>query len=428
MKSLKALLLPPLFSAVCLSGAAAPSPNAPPRSDKPDEALCELIGNGARGKWRVNVGASAMGAIRPKMGMNGARMRQLGGFGAQLFRNAAAVSGGRTRSEAFAEGSGAAHGGVRKFDGGAWFDPVDSGTANDPDYSWNWRLHDPSAADRARRGKAFVERTAYDETTETVSFSGDDSFRGHDGGEDFLPGLNAEVACELFRADGRRPWGVDLAAAISCHFQRKVWKDGGEAASAYVERREEKGYWEWWNDSHGEAQYVLDHYRDTQFRDGMWGAGSFEGPGAELAVSPWRFEDVPTASETWTASHSLRWHGDGDYREYAVDFVVRPWWEPCDRLRLFGSVGAELSRREFDWSVSLTGTDGSRFHERGEADDWRVLGLLGGGMSARLFGFVVSGEALWRFGGDDLDVSGRTVNGRIGHGDWGARLSLGYEF
>ena len=78
--------------------------------------------------------------------------------------------------------------------------------------------------------------------------------------------------------------------------------------------------------------------------------------------------------------------------------------------------------------VGIVGTDGSRFNESGEAKDWRALGLLGGGFALQWRDFVLAGEALWRFGDEGLEVDGRTVHGEIEHGNWGFRLSLGYEF
>lgn len=54
--------------------------------------------------------------------------------------------------------------------------------------------------------------------------------------------------------------------------------------------------------------------------------------------------------------------------------------------------------------------------------------LLGGGFALQWRDLVLAGEALWRFGGDDLEVDGRTVHGGIEHGNWGFRLSLGYGF
>lgn len=393
------------------------------------EAHVGLSREEERGRWRVSVGASVIGPVRSDIDVDGAQARWLSGFGASLARRAAAQRGGRTREEAFAEGSGATHGGVRKFDGGAWFDPVDSGAENDPEFSWNWRLHDPSAADHANHGKAFVERTAYDEVSETVSVTEEESASslGIDGPE-WFPGLRAEVAYDLYRSDGERPWGVEIASAFAYYFQRGLWKANGEIASASVRGGRNKGYYEWWNDSHGEAQYILDYYRDTQFRDGMWGAGSFEGPGAELAVDSWRFRDVPEDATSWSSSHTLRYRGDGDYREYSIELLARPWWEPWKWLRLFGSLGVEISRREFKWSLSASGTDGTSFSEHGEACDWRALGLLGGGLAMQWYDFILAGEALWRFGGDDLAVSGQTVNGSVKSGDWGFRLSLGHEF
>ena len=382
-----------------------------------------------RGKWRVSVGASVIGPVKSNLGVSNARMRQLSGFGESLIRSAAARHGVRPRAEAYAAGSGAADpNGVRKFDGEAWYDPHDSAFENDPDWSWNWRLHDPTGTDPDGR-KGFVEYTSYSEDFESVALNvaGGDG-RGDDSSE-WFPGLRVELARELYRSEGERPWGVDISAAFAYYFQRGLWKTSGTAATASVSGHREDGYYEWWNDSEDTAQYILDNERATQFHGGMWGAGTFDGPGAELETSAWKVRDVMTDdSAHWSSAHVLRYEGDGDYREYSIELLARPWWEPWEWLRVFGSVGVEISRREFEWSMSVAGTDGTHYSESGEARDWRVLGLLGGGFALQWADFVLAGEALWRFGGDDLEVSGRTVNGSIESGDWGFRLSLGYEF
>lgn len=381
-----------------------------------------------RGKWRVSVGASVIGGVRPRMGANHSAMTALSGFGRSLGRSGG-ISSGRTKAAAYAAGSGEGDpNGVRRFDGGAWYNPHDSASANDPDWSWNWRLHDPHGVDPAGR-KGFTEYTAYFDVSETVSMSALDDGAGYSSdSSEWFPGLRVEAARELYCSEGERPWGVDLAVAFAYYFQRGLWRANGTAANASAGGRRNEGYYEWWNDSDDTAQYILDYERGTQFHDGMWGAGSFDGPGAELETSAWKFRDVATASESWSASHTLRYRADGDYREYSIELLARPWWEPWEWLRVFASIGMEVSRREFEWSMSATGTDGSRFAESGDACDWRVLGLFGGGLSLRWNDFVLAGEALWRFGGDDLDVSGRTVNGSIEHGKWGFRIALGYEF
>lgn len=392
-----------------------------------------------RGNWRISVGAAVIGPVKSKLGVNHARMRLLSGFGTSLVRDAAVRRVGRTRAEAYAAGSGAGDpNGVMRFDGGAWYDPHDSASANDQDWSWNWRLHDPTGPDHDGR-KGFTEYTVYDEVHEaaTVTDSGEDAGWSSDG-SGWFPGLRVELAYELYRSnrenDGcveahdERPWGVDLALAFAYYFQRGLWKAGGEAASASVSGRREVGYYEWWNDSYDTAQYGLDYDRDSQFHDGMWGAGTFEGPGFELATPEWYHRDVSTGSTSWSSSHALRYCGDGDYREYSIEVLARPWWEPWEWLRVFGSIGVEISCREFEWRMDVRGTDGSGYRESGEAKDWRLLGLLGGGVSVQWKDFVLAGEALWRFGGDDLEVNGKAVRGDIEHGDWGFRLSLGYEF
>lgn len=394
--------------------------------------------HGERGKWRISVGVSVIGPVRSKVGVNHAQVRQLSGFCTPIARHAAEVSGGRTKTEAFAAGSGEADpNGVMRFDGGAWYDPHDSASANDPDWSWNWRLHDPTGPDPAGR-KGFTERTEYSEVSEAVviSDSGEGAGWSSDG-EKQLPGLRVELAYELYRSnrenDGcvernTQAWGVDIALAFAYYFQRELWKAGGEAATASVNGRQEDGYYEWWNDSYDTAQYGIDYDRDSQFHDGMWGAGTFVGPGFELATPEWYHRDVSTGSSSWSSSHSLGYRGRGDYREYSIELLVRPWWEPWEWLRVFGSVGAELSRRRFEWSLDAWGTEGSVYHEHGIAKDWQPYGLIGGGLSIFWRDFTLAGEALWRFGGDDLDVYGRTVRGKIKRGLWGFRLSLGYEF
>lgn len=392
-------------------------------------AESELEPREERGKWRFSVGASVIGPVKSDLGVSGTRLQQLSGFGALLMERAAARRGMRSRAEAYAAGAGTAAGqnGVRRFDDGAWYDPHDSASASDPDWSWNWRLHDPTGPDPdGRRG--FMERTSYFEEFESVSMATSDSRGVGSDDSEWFPGIRVEAARELYRSEGERPWGVDVASAFSYYFQRGLWQASGTAARASVHGRREEGSYEWWNDSRDTVQYILDYERDTQFHDGMWGAGSFEGPGAELESSAWNFRDVVTASEEWSAAHTLRYHGNGDYREYSIELLVRPWWEPWEWLRVFGSIGMEISRREFEWSLSASGTDGSHFSESGDACDWRVLGLLGGGFALQWHDFVLAGEALWRFGGDDLEVSGRTVHGGIKSGDWGFRLALGYEF
>ena len=410
-----------LFAACCQGIAVQVFANSPVAAND----SVELVEAGERGKWRLGVGASVIGGVRPRMGANHGMMSALSGFGRTIGRLGRFARGDRSKADAFAAGSGEGDG-VRRFDGGAWYDPRDLGSAGDQGWSWNWRLHDPQGADPdGRRG--FTECTSYLEEYETCSMTLSDGGYGSDSPE-WFPGLRVEVARELYCSEGERPWGVDLAAAFSYYFQRGLWKASGTAAAASVRGGREEGRYEWWNDSGDTAQYILDYERATQFHGGMWGVGTFDGPGAELETSAWRFRDVATASESWSSSHSLRYSGGGDYREYSIELLARPWWEPWEWLRVFGSVGVEISRREFEWSMSVMGTDGSRYSEHGDVGEWRALGLLGGGFALQWHDFILSTEALWRFAGDDLDVDGRTVNGRIEHGNWGFRVSLGYVF
>lgn len=379
-----------------------------------------------RGAWRVSVGASVIGGVKSRVGVNAGRVVNFSRFGQNISR-LPGFAPGRSKEDADKSGSGVANGGRRVFDNGAWYDPVDSGSGNDAGWSWNWRLNDPSGPDPEGK-KGFVEQTAYVDAAEVTSVTAADVGGASGESTEWLPGLRVELSHELYASEGERRWGVDLAVAFAYYFQRDVWKASGTAATASAVGSRKDGYYEWWNNSHDEAQYILDYYRDTQFDGSMWGAGSFGGPGAELASDAWKVRDIVTRTDIWSDSYKLAYQGSGSYREYSIECLARPWWEPWSWLRLFASLGVEISRREFEWSLSARGTDGTAAYESGRAADWRVCGLLGGGLGLQWKSFVLAGEALWRFGGDDLDVSGETVNGKITHGDWGFRLSLGYEF
>jgi len=383
-------------------------------------ALAVLSGRASetreRGKWRLTVGASVIGGVRTRLGADAGRMVQLSRFSSTVGQTDG-VSGSRSKAEAYALGAGLATAdGERLFDGGARYNPNDSGHDLDGEYSWNWRLHDPT--EPGFRG--FVERTAYHDVTEPEVSLQDEGQVGDS--TDWLPGLRVEASRELYCSEGARPWGVDVAVAFAYYFQRDLWKASGTAATSEATERE--GYYEWRNDSNDEAQYILDYYRDSQFDGSTWGVGTFDGPGAELA-NTWTGRPVETATPV---AHALSYEGNGSYREYSIEFLARPWWEPWEWLRVFASLGVEVSHREFDWSMRVSGTDGSFYREGGTESEWRALGLLGGGLAVQWSGFFLAGEALWRFGGDDLRVNGKTVSGSVTHGDWGFRLSLGYAF
>lgn len=379
-----------------------------------------------RRQWRVSVGASVIGPVRASLGAKAATLSALSRF-SQEFRSST-TRRGRSREEAYAAGAGTADpNGVRRFDGDAWYDPVDSASANDSEWSWNWRLHDPQGLD-AGGYKGFTEYTAYSEISEVTTMEIVNGGGVNGDSSEWFPGLRVELARELYVSEDERPWGVDFAVAFAYYFRKGLWKADGTAATGAINGRQNEGYYEWWNDSGDTAQYILDYERETQFHDGLWGAGSFDGPGAELANAAWQYREVATGAETWSSAQSLRYHGEGDYREYSIELLARPWWEPWERVRLFGSIGLEISHRAFKWSMEATDGAGAWFSERGKEEEWRLLGLVGGGLAVSWHDFTLAGEALYRFGGEDLDVVGQSVSGHITSGEWGFRLSLGYSF
>jgi len=377
--------------------------------------------------WKLTVGTSVIGGVKSKMGVKSSGVVSRSDFMRSIGLPGTHVSG-TGRAAAYAAGSGAANGGKRDFAGGAWYSPKDSASQKDGQWSWNWRLHDPTELD-PDGNKGFIEYTYYSEETKTISLvTGSDRGETGDNREEWLPGIRVEAAYELYASEGKRPWGVDFAVAFAYYFQRNLWRAEGSAAQGTEEGSREEGAFQWWNDSHNEAQYILDYYGDTEFRGGMWGSGALNGPGAELANDAWQVRELAGETSSWTKQYSLEYGAEGDYREYGIEMLVRPWWDPWEWLRLFASLGIEISHREFEWSLTAAGGDGSSCYESGEAEDWVVYGLFGGGFALTWRDFLVSGEALWRFGANDLEVDGETVHGSVEPGSFGFRLSFGYTF
>ena len=57
-----------------------------------------------RGEWRVSVGASVIGGVRPRLGANRSALTSLSGFGTAIGRLGGGAGGGRSKGDAYAAG------------------------------------------------------------------------------------------------------------------------------------------------------------------------------------------------------------------------------------------------------------------------------------------------------------------------------------
>jgi len=121
-------------------------------------------------------------------------------------------------------------------------------------------------------------------------------------------------------------------------------------------------------------------------------------------------------------------NASGDYEEWELSFMLRPWYEVTDWFRVNVTAGLGLTRSEFDYSV-LAAMGGGRNHSiHSSEEEWRAYGLLGAGVLLRAWMFDVSCDVLARLGQSDMDINGEAVRGKVEKPDLFVRLAVGFEF
>lgn len=352
--------------------------------------------------WRVSAGANFAFGMRTKLNLKGGRaIRAL----SPIPRPESSIG---ERKELLPRA-----GGPRvDYSSGAWVNP-ESGLDPSIGDSWNWRI-----PDSARAGDHF-ELGTHEWTEVEGSFSerGDGDRSGAD--DAFAPGVSLELSRELYR-DEERGFGVDVAFGLAWYRRNKAFKSGGTVYSRSM--TEER------TDYSASATYSPGWLNDPYARPdgGWWGAGATD-HGTVM-----HFSDISVSERSFTSSRSvsdtLRLTGEGDYEEWELSLMARPWYELTDWWRVNATLGVGVSRSEFDFKMNAISGGRSVYAAKHEFSDWDVYALAGLGTTVRVGRFDLSLDFLARCLQDNLRIRCAEARGAVDKANWLVRAAIGFEF
>jgi len=237
-------------------------------------------------------------------------------------------------------------------------------------------------------------------------------------------GLAAGASVELSRllyASKDGTWGVELAIGLQYLRCDNCFRAGGNCYSRsydYVQGSESVDLYTYTPMRGWEADY-----------NGLWGCGSYDLPdGGAPSLDLSYTKTASTISSSTTYSDAMRMSGSGDYEEWEISVLARPWYDVFDWWRLRGAIGIGVTRSEFDFAMNAALNGARIYTSNQEFDEWRCYGLVGAGTSFYLWGFDLGVDFLYRFCQDDMDIKGKDVSGTLEKPDLHLRLSLGYSF
>ena len=284
------------------------------------------------------------------------------------------------------------------FLGGAYIEPTGGNQ-----YTQNWRFPESS-----------VDRSTGAVTFESTQLSAAE-IAGSGSEDDFAYGASFELARTLYaHEDG---FGVDLAVGFSWMRRNNCFKASSSGGymdhSTYV-----------YTPSHGNMNQVVLTSPYLAPENGYYGAGTTSGMGAMLDWSDFG----PNTIEQTSTPGSYSISASGDYEEWDILLLLKPWWEVTDFWRLTGTVGVGVARSEFESVVSATFGNGGAYSSRKTFDEWRGYGVAGLGTVFRCWRLDISLDVLARFGQDDMTVKSEALSGKIERPDLVLCAAVGFEF
>jgi len=335
---------------------------------------------------------------------------------------------GDTAAEAQAKANGVNASPTRKvYPNGAWIDTNDPGLMGDmPGYTGYYYF--PGTPGQNNLGGVFSLGTAY--FSEVTTYGETAGSRAHyESDEAVVPGFDIDLARTLYRDDARG-WGVDLAFAVRYFRRNKVfkdstsWRSGSSVYEGSYSSSIDTG--EVYGGDPGQDSNWLRDANDRYYAYGSGeptadGTGGYAGPidGGSVAVA---YTHNERSDAAWGSMSSK-----ADYENLELLFMVRPWYEVTDWMRVVGNLGVVVSRQELEFAATMT-RNGSGWRYARDFDEWDVYGIAGLGAVFHYKGFTLGVDAFARFLDDEMDVHDKYVDGDVERGTWVGRLSLGYEF
>jgi len=305
------------------------------------------------------------------------------------------------------------------YDGsGSYIDPKSS--LSDKRYTVNWNLPD-SAVRGTGAGRYFElddgswgEVVSSQQTQQNVGDSGDSAV---------TYGASIELSHGLWASEDGN-WGVDFAFGLTWMRANDCFRSGGVAATrnATVDR--------------GKAVTTITGpffalpwaYAEA---DGTWGNGTYDGSDYTRNAFELDLDSAQTMAQTTssqTYSDSLYLSANGNYEEWELAFMLRPWYDITDWLCVHGTIGLGVTRSSFDYSMEAICNGSAVYCSSEEFDEWRCYGLAGGGLLFRVWDFDLSCDGLFRWCQQDMEIDGKDIHGSIEKPCAVLRLGLSYSF
>ena len=282
---------------------------------------------------------------------------------------------------------------------GAFIDPS-SGTMASP-YTQNWRI--PVSALNTTTGAITLNSA---QTTGGAA--------GYGADDDTAFGTSIELSRTLYADE--RGFGVDFAAGLSWMRCNNCFKSSASGtylgSSTYVYTPSMTG-----------SNYSLLTSPFLTPTAGYYGSGS-PGMGPVLDYSD---INATTLSQT-TGSSDFSVSGSGDYEEWEISLLLRPWWEVTEWWRLTGTIGVGVTRSEFEGIVNGVLSGSGAYSARNTYHEWNCYGIAGLGTVFRLWRLDLSFDVLARFLQDDFSINSDLFSGTISKPNIIFCSSLGFEF
>ena len=293
-----------------------------------------------------------------------------------------------------------ASGGEVRFLNGAYINP--DGAMPSP-YTQNWRVP-VSALDRAT-GTMTFESAQLDPGGVTAGGSDDADANG----------VSIELSRTLF-AD-KRGFGLDFAFGLSWLKANNCFRMRG--SGRYLSRTSYA-----YTPSAGSINATVLTSPYLTPAGGYYGS---DGSGGMGAVLDWSDLGPNTISAS-TERFGYNVDASGDYEEWELSFMLRPWYEVTDWFRVNVTAGLGVTRSELDYSVLAVLDEVGPHSIHGNEDEWRAYGILGAGVLLRAWMFDVSCDVLARLGQSDMDIDGVALHGKVEKPDLFVRIAIGFEF
>jgi len=306
-------------------------------------------------------------------------------------------------------------------DGGAWYvDPASSW--GEPDeykhQTRNWRLPenhvDEDRTAFVMNGENWGEVISHSETL-AGGVAGSD--------QDVSYGASVELSHALWISENNS-WGLDIALGLTWMKAADCFKSGG-----IIARREA-------TTQDGTAKVTIPagclNSGDMPEDDNTWGAAHYdgwEGSGRnEPLINLNRITVADGANPEKYYADTTYLHSHGDYEEWELAILLRPWYDINDWLCVHGAVGVGVTRSSFDYSMEAVCNGSTVYRSSEEFNEWNLYGIAGAGLLCRVWDFDISCDGLFRWCQQDMEINGRDVNGTI-EKPWAVlRLGLSYAF